>query len=121
MTWTDIDRAELNRDALRFPSDLTAREWALIAPLGPSAKRGGQPRTTDMRDVVEAILFIASGGCQWRMLPPCFPPVSTMRGCFCAWRDTGLLASINHALVMTAPKIEGREASPGAARSHSNG
>jgi putative transposase len=55
------------------------------------------------------------------MLPPCFPPVSTMRGCFCAWRDAGLLASINLVLVMTAREIEGREASPGAARSQSNG
>jgi putative transposase len=114
MTWTAIARAEHNRDELRFPSDLTDREWALIAPLIPPARRGGRPRSTDMRDVVEAILFIASGGCQWRMLPPCFPPVSTVRGYFYTWRDTGLLASINQLLVMTAREIEGREASPSA-------
>jgi putative transposase len=60
MTWTAIARAEYNRDTLRFPSDLTDREWALIAPLISPAKRSGRPRTTDMRDVVEAILFIAS-------------------------------------------------------------
>jgi transposase len=50
---------------------------------------GGRARTTDMRDVVEAILFIASGGCQWRMLPQCFPPVSTVRGYLYAWREAG--------------------------------
>lgn len=114
MTWTDIARAQHNRDALRFPSDLTDREWALIAPLIPPAKRGGRPRSTDMRDVVEAIFFIASSGCQWRMLPPCFPPVSTVRGYFYAWRNTGLLDAINHLLVMTAREMEGREASPSA-------
>lgn len=67
-----------------------------------------------MRAVVEAIFFIASGGCQWRMLPPCFPPVSTVRGYFYAWRNAGLLESINHIPVMTAREMEGREASPSA-------
>jgi putative transposase len=82
MTWTAIARAKHNRDRLRFPSDLTDREWALIAPMVPAAKRGGRPRTTDMRDVVEAILFIASSGCQWSMLTGDFAPVSTVRGYF---------------------------------------
>lgn len=80
MTWTAIARREHNRDALRFPSDLRDREWALIAPLIPEAKPGGRPRTTTMRSVAEAILYIASSGCQWRMLPGDFPPVSTVRG-----------------------------------------
>jgi putative transposase len=112
MTWTAIARHEHNRDALRFPSDLTNREWALIAPLMPEAKHGGRPRTTNMRDVVEAILYIASSGCQWRMLPGDFPPVSTVRGYFYAWRGIGLWQSINQLLVMAAREIEGREAQP---------
>jgi len=112
MTWTAIARREHNRDALRFPSDLTDREWALIDPLIPPARRGGRPRTTNMRGVVEAILFIASSGCQWRMLPRDFPPVSTVRGYFYAWREMGLWESINQLLVMTARDIEGREAQP---------
>jgi transposase len=53
MTWTAIARAEHNRDVLRFLECLTDREWALIAPMMPRAKKGGRPRTTDMRDVVE--------------------------------------------------------------------
>ncbi|MCO4053298.1 MAG: IS5 family transposase [Bosea sp.] len=112
MTWTAIARAEHNRDRLRFPSDLTDREWALIAPMVPAAKRGGRPRTTDMRDVVEAILFIASSGCQWRMLPDDFPPVSTVRGYFYRWRDSGLLETMNQLLVMAAREIEGKQAQP---------
>jgi putative transposase len=90
------------------------REWALIAPLLPAAKRGGRPRTTDLRSVVDAILYIASSGCQWRMLPKDFPPVSTVQGYFYAWRDDGLWQGINHLLVMSARELEGREASPSA-------
>ena len=78
----------------------------------PAAKRGGRPRTTDMRDVVEAILFIASSGCQWRMLPGDFPPVSTVRGYFYRWRDSGLLETMNQLLVMAAREIEGKQAQP---------
>lgn len=65
-----------------------------------------------MRDVMEAILFIASSACPWRMLPGDFPPVSTVRGYFYAWRDSGLLATINQFLVMAAREIEGKQAQP---------
>ncbi len=114
MPWNDTARVEHRRDAVRYPSDLTGREWELIAPLLPLAKRGGRPRTTDLRAVVDAILYIASSGCQWRMLPKDFPPVSTVQGYFHAWRDTGLWQGINHLLVMSARELEGREASPSA-------
>ncbi len=112
MTWTNIARAEHNRDRLRFPSDLTDREWALVAPMIPASRPGGRPRTTAMRDVVEAILVIASSGCPRRMLPGDFPPVSTVRGYFYAWRDSGLLATINQLLVMTARELVGKQAQP---------
>ena len=55
------------------------------------------------------MLCIGSGGCAWRMLPKCFPPVSTVRRYFYAWRDSGLFASINTVLVMNLREIEGRE------------
>jgi putative transposase len=87
-------------------------EWALIKPMFPAARRGGRPRTTCLRKVMDAILYIASSGGAWRMLPKCFPPVSTVRGYFYAWRNSGLLATINHLLVMTARQQAGREASP---------
>lgn len=84
----------------------------LDRPVHSTPQRGGRPRSTDMRHMVEGILFIASSGCQLRCLPKEFPPVSTVRGYFYAWRDTGVLDSINHVLVMTARELEGREASP---------
>lgn len=112
MPWNDTARIEHRRSCARYPSDLTDREWELIAPLLPAAKRGGRPRSTKLRDVVDAILYIASSGCQWRMLPKDFPPMSTVQGYFYAWRDGGLWTTINHLLVMATRELEGREASP---------
>ena len=80
--WNDITRRQHNRDGLRYPSDLTDEEWALLAPLIPPAKTGGRPCTTDRREVMSAILYMAGGGTPWRMLPKDFPPVSTVRGYF---------------------------------------
>jgi putative transposase len=110
--WTDTARAEHSRKTGRYPSDMLDREWALIAPLLPAAKPGGRPRTTDLREVMNAILYIASSGCQWRALPKDFPPMTTVQGYFYAWRDMGLFTTINHLLVMSARELEGREASP---------
>jgi transposase len=57
----------------------------------------GSTRTTRLRDVFDAILYMATTGCQWRMLPNDFPPVSTVRGYFYAWRNDGLLHEMNRA------------------------
>jgi len=93
---------------------MTEREWLLTAPFIPPAKTGGRRRTTDMREVVNALLYIASSGGAWRMLPKCFPPVSTVQRYFYAWRNTGLFETINTVLVMNLREIEGREAHPSA-------
>jgi putative transposase len=112
MPWDDIARQQHNRDQLRYPSDLTDEEWALVAPFIPPAKSGGRKRTTDMRAVTNAIFYIAVSGCQWRMLPKSFPPVSTVRSYFYAWRNTGLWQTMNQLLVASTRELEGREASP---------
>src|SRR4051812_29799199 len=65
MAWDDIARHDHRRVCARYPSDMTDREWAIIAPLLPPARSGGRPRTVDLRAVVDAILFIASSGCQY--------------------------------------------------------
>ena len=114
MVWTDTARQQHMRKGLRYPSDLQDGEWALIAPMFPAARRGGRPRTICLREVMDAILYIASSGCAWRMLPKGFPAVSTVRGYFYAWRDSRLLAAINQLLVMTARRQAGREAQPSA-------
>jgi len=88
MSWTEITRRQYRREGLRYASDLTETEWALIAPLLPGPSRVGRPRTADLRKVVEAILYMASSGCQWRALPKDFPPYSTVQGYFYDWSRT---------------------------------
>lgn len=112
MPWTEITRPHYEREGLRYASDLADAEWELIAPLLPPPAPIGRPRTTDLRAVMNAILYMASTGCQWRQLPKDFPPYSTVQGYFYDWSRGGLFASINHVLVMAAREQAGREASP---------
>ena len=114
MAWTETARRKYARCGRRYSSDLTDDEWALVHPFLPSARPTGRPRTTDLRAVVDAVLYMASSGCQWSLLPQDFPPPSTVQRYFYDWRDSGLLATINHHRVMTARELEGREASPSA-------
>ena len=112
MGWTDFTRHQYVRRTGRYASDLTDREWSLIAPFMPTPRRLGRPRKTELREVMNALLYIASTGCQWRMLPKDFPPYSTVQGYFYEWRATGLWLRINHHLVMETRELEGKEASP---------
>ena len=112
--WTENTRAKYERHGGRYASDLTDREWALIEPFMPARKKIDRPRTTDLRDVMDAILYIGSTGCQWAMLPNDFPPSSTVQRYFYDWRSNGVLEAINHHLVVAAREWEGREAGPSA-------
>jgi len=102
MPWTEITRAQYRRDGLRYASDMTDEEWALIVRRLPPRQRLGRPRKVALRSVVEAILYILSTGCQWRLLPKEFPPYSTVQGYFYAWRDSGRWQQIVEALVTRA-------------------
>ena len=112
--WTEITRPKYDRTGLRYASDLTDAEWRVIEPHMPPPKALGRPRTTDLRELVNAILYVLRSGCPWRLLPKDFPPRSTVQRYFALWRDDGLWARINHALLMAAREAEGREASPSA-------
>jgi transposase len=114
MPWTETTRPHYERRCPRYASDLTDAEWALIEPLMPAPNRIGRPRKTDLREVVNALLYMASSGGAWRLLPKDFPPFSTVQKYFWRWRDEGLLRAINNELVMAAREREGREASPSA-------
>jgi putative transposase len=81
-----------------YPSDLTDDQWALIEPHLPPEPGGGRPRKTDMRDIVDAVLYILRTGCQWRYLPGDFPPKSTTWRYFDSWRHDGTLDRIHDAL-----------------------
>ena len=72
-----------------YPTDLTDGQWDLALIALPEAKPGGRPRTTDLREVLNALLHLSRSGCQWDMLPREFPPESTVYEYFAAWRDDG--------------------------------
>ena len=110
--WTEITRAQYRRKGLRYSSDTTDAEWAVLEPLLPAARRLGRPRTVNVREIVNGILFLATSGCQWRQLPKDFPPMTTVQRYFYRWRDDGTWETINHALVAMVRETMGREASP---------
>jgi len=98
-----------------YPSDLTDAEWALVEPLIPPARRGGRPRDVNVREVLNAIFYVLSTGCQWKALPKDLPPKSTAHYYFMLWDWDRTLERIHHALYVAAREQAGREASPTAA------
>jgi len=113
--WTTENRPRYDRSHLRYPSDLTDEEWALIKPLIPAAKRGGNKRTVDVREVINGLMYILSTGCQWASLPRDLPPKSTVNDYFRRWQYDGTLDRIHHALYVKCRGLANRQASPTAA------
>jgi putative transposase len=99
----------------RYPSDVSDQQWAILAPLIPPAKPGGHPRTTDIREVLNAILYLDRTGGQWRALPHDFPPWSTVWTYFRTWRNDGTWQRIHTTLREKTRLKQGRESTPSAA------
>jgi transposase len=102
----------------KYPSDLTDEQWAIVAPLIPppkSSPRGGHPRTVDMREVLNTILYLNRSGCQWDMIPHDLLPKSTAYDYFAQWRDDGTWAKMMKALREQTRVAAGREPTPSAA------
>jgi transposase len=114
LMWTPTTRAHHNRDALRFATDLTDAEFAVLRPLFKVSARIGRP-PTPLREILQAIFYVMRTGCPWRMLPDCFPPHQTVYGWFARWRDDGTWQTVNHHLVALDRERVGRNASPSAA------
>jgi len=98
-----------------YPTDLTNAEWAIAEPLIPPAKPGGRKRTTDMREVLNAIFYLLRAGCAWRMLPHDFPNWNTVYTYFRNWRRDGTWQKLNDALRRDVRSQAGREEEPSAA------
>jgi len=98
-----------------YPSDVSDEEWNLLASLIPKALPGGHPRTTDMRAVINAILYLDRTGAQWRALPHDFPPWSTVWSYFRTWRNDGTWQRMHTALREAVRVEQGREPTPSAA------
>jgi transposase len=112
--WTDITRRKHARKGLRYSSDLTDREWAVLEGELPPRSRLGRPAKWTLREILNALFYVLRSGQPWRMLPKDFPPVSTVQRYFYAWRDSGVWNRINHVLLMIVRERAGREASPSA-------
>src|ERR1035438_3963558 len=113
--WKPEHRCAADRPGLRYPSDLTDAEWAMLAPMIPPAKRGGRPRDVNVREVLNAIFYVLSTGCQWKALPKDLPPKSTAHYYFMLWDWDGTLDRIHHTLYVAVREQAGREASPSVA------
>ena len=113
--WTAKNRGRYDRSKLRYPSDLTDAEWAHVSPLIPPAKRGGNKRTVDLREVMNGIMYVLSTDCEWRAVPKDLPARSTLYDYFDLRSWDGTLERIHHALYVKCREQEEREASPTAA------
>ena len=105
---TDMER-------IPYPTDLTDEQWRLIAPSIPSPKPGGRPRSVDLREVVNAVLYLSRTGCSWRQLPHDFPPWGTVHWYYRCFRLDGTWQKIHDALRDKVRVSAGRKKSPSAA------
>src|SRR3974390_1188561 len=113
--WRPETRKRYDRSQLRYPSDLADDEGALIAPLIPPGKPGGNKRTVNLREVMNGVMYVLGTGCQWRALPKDLPPKSTVHDYLISWSCDGTLERIHHALYIACREQAEREASPSAA------
>ena len=105
-------------DGAKYPTDLTDEQWALIEPNIPPAKsgtrKGGRP-PSDVRVIVNGLMYFARSGCQWRMLPREFGPWPTVHHYYRLWRRNGTLQAIHDALRQQVRVQDGRKPTPSAA------
>jgi len=104
--WTKENRKRYERKGLRYESDLTDEEFALIEPFLPPE------RSVSRRSLVNGILYLLTTGCQWRQLPKDFPPKSTTHDYYVELLCSGVLTRIHHALYAEVRTLEGRAATP---------
>lgn len=98
-----------------YATDLTPEQWRLLAPQLPPAKPGGRPRSTDLREVLNAILYVVRTGCAWRQLPHDFPPWNTVYYYFWRWRREGVWERLMATLRARVRRAAGRKPTPSAA------
>jgi putative transposase len=95
-----------------YPTDLTDEQWKLMEPFLPEAKPGGRPRKTDLREVMNALLYLVRSGCQWRMIPHEFPPWKTCYNYYRAWIANGTWDEILVSLRLEVRVQAGRQDTP---------
>lgn len=97
-----------------YPTDLTDNQWATIEPLvtPPASLQGGRPAEIELRAIVNALIYKNRTGCQWRLIPADFPPMSAIRYYFDKWTADGTFVRVNDTLRKSARKALGRDEEP---------
>ncbi len=95
-----------------YPTDVTDGQWRLIAPSIPPAKPGGRPREVDVREVVNAILYVVRTGCSWRQLPHDFPPWQTAYYYYRGYQQNGTWRKIHDHLRGQVRRKAGKKPTP---------
>lgn len=98
-----------------YPTDLTDEQWAILAPILPAPRKQGRPRKADMREVMNALIYLVRTGCPWRNLPHDFPPYRTVFYYFSRWRKCGVWKKIHDKLHERIREEKQRQATPSAA------
>jgi transposase len=98
-----------------YPTDISDEQWELLKPLIPAAKPGGRPRSVEMREVINALLYILAAGCAWRLLPHDLPPWGTVYSYFRRWTQEQIWEDLNDQFRQWVRISELRELSPSAA------
>jgi len=98
-----------------YPTDLTDEQWQAVSRLIPPAKPGGRPRTVDMRQVLNALFYIARTGCAWRMLPKEYPPKDTVYYYFKRFRQDTTWEGIHDTIRKRVRVTHGKQRQPSAA------
>ncbi len=97
-----------------YPTDLTDAQWQVLEPLVPPAKPGGRPRTTAMRELLNAMFYHLRAGGSWRMLPHDLLPWGTVHYYYRRWRRDGTWQRIHDALRGQVRAQAGRDPQPSA-------
>ena len=95
-----------------YPSDVTDGQWRLIEPSIPPPGWGGRPRAHDMREVVNAMLYVVRTGCSWRQVPHDFPPWETVYRYFRRFQQDGTWERIHDGLRARVRRKAGRKPTP---------
>jgi transposase len=110
--WTADNRATYKHETKRYPSDLVDAEWALIEPFLPPPTKSRRNKALERRDVMDAIFYVLTTGCQWRQLPKDFPSKSAVHKYLIRLQCDGILTQIHHALYRQAREQVGRNPTP---------
>ena len=104
--WKPEHRLAADRRGLRYPSDLTDTEWAIVAAMIPPGRHGGRRRSVNVREVLNGIFYVLWTGCQWKALPKDLPPKSTVHDYLKLWNWHETLEHIHHALYVAVREEE---------------